>query len=350
MNVFKIVLIATIAYCSLLLSACNQKPALPEKPAVTISGAGATFPAPLYAKWIHNYSTIAPDLEISYAAVGSGEGVRRFTTGEVDFGASDAAMSDAEIKMVDRGVKLIPATAGIIVLAYNLPGLNGDLKLSRSVYLDIFMGKIKHWKDPRIQQLNPGLNLPSWEIIPVVRHDSSGTTYAFTNHLAAIGASNGSYNLKATKLMAWPSNSMVANGNEGVAGRIRITHGSIGYVEYGFAPRAGLSMAVIENKAGNFVKPSPDNGTDTLANTVALMPENLRLFMKDPEGEYSYPIVTYSWLLLYGSYPDSNKLAYLKKFIEWSLNEGQQFSSDWGFCKLPPGVVQKSIDALNSIQ
>lgn len=350
MNAKRIVLLTLIGLFACCVCSCNDQRAADKKEGVVISGAGATFPAPLYSNWIEKFSDLDPNVRISYAAVGSGEGIRRFTSGDVDFGASDAAMTDAEMKMVDRGVKLIPATAGIIVLAYNLPGLNGDLKLSRSVYLDIFTGKIKHWNDARITELNHGLNLPNSEIMLVVRHDSSGTTYAFTNHLASISKADPVNHLKATKLMVWPKNSMLANGNEGVAGRIRMTHGSIGYVEYGFAPRAGLKMAVLENKANNFVKPSPTSGRDSLANTVSVMPENLRLFIPDPDGADSYPIVTYSWLLLFSKYSDSNKLSALKKFVKWALKDGQQYSDEWGFCMLPEAVVHKALSAVESIQ
>ena len=193
---------------------------------------------------------------ISYEAVGSGEGIKRFMDQEVDFGASDAAMSDEQMTQVARGVKLIPATAGTIALACNLKGLTGPLKLPRDVYVDIFLGTIKDWNDPRLLQANPGLNLPANPIILVTRLESSGTTYALTNHLSAISPAWRDRGPGVGKLIEWPTHPMTARANEGVAGRIKITEGSMGYAEYGYAQRAGLPMAWLESKAGNFIAPN----------------------------------------------------------------------------------------------
>ena len=215
-----------------------------------LHGAGATFPAPLYKKWLEEYQKRHPDVQLSYDAIGSGEGTKRFMAGTVDFGASDAAMSDEEMAAVTRGVRLLPTVAGSIVLAYNLDGLGGDLKLTRDVYVDIFLGKIKVWDDPRIKAANARLRLPHDNIALVVRQDSSGTTYAFTNHLSAVSGQWRDHGPGVGRVIAWPGNSMVAPGNEGVAGRIKHSKGAIGYVEYGMAQRAGLTMAWLENKAG----------------------------------------------------------------------------------------------------
>ena len=194
---------------------CGQ-PATETKPAkIKIDGAGATFPYPLYKKWVYDYNAAHKDLEISYEAVGSGEGVTRFIKQEVDFGASDAALSDGEMARVERKAKLIPATAGIVVLAYNLKGLNGVLKLPREVYVAIFAGDIKKWDDPRIKQANPELNLPSLDIIPVARADGSGTTFAFTNHLSAISKAWRDRGPGVGKVVAWPAHAMLARWNEG---------------------------------------------------------------------------------------------------------------------------------------
>jgi phosphate transport system substrate-binding protein len=317
---------------------------------VQINGAGATFPEPLYKLWIDQYTKKQPDVRITYEGVGSGEGVRRFINRHVDFGASDAAMSDEEMSRVQGRVKLIPATAGIVVLAYNLENLNGELRLPRQVCVDIFLGKIKRWSDPRIKEANPGLNLPSRDIVTVTRQDSSGTTFAFTNHLSAVSEEWRNQGPGAGKLVAWPSLPMVGRGNEGVAAKIKISKGSIGYVEYGYAERGGLRMALVENGAGHFVKPGPGKCRDTLAKTASLMPENLRLFIPDPAGDESYPIVTYSWLLLYDKYPDSRKASALKSFVNWGLTEGQQYSSEFGYCPLPSEVAGRAQKALAQIQ
>jgi len=318
---------------------------------IKIRGAGATFPAPLYNKWIKEYKRTHPAIEISYDAVGSGEGIKRFIAGEVDFGASDAAMNDAQMTQVNRGVQLIPATAGIIVLAYNLPGIEGTLKLPRDVYVDIFSAKIKKWNDPRITTANPLLNLPNTNIAIVTRVESSGTTYAFTNHLSVISDEWRDRGPGVGKAIDWPGNSMSARGNEGVAARIKLSEGSIGYVEYGYAKRARLSMAWLQNHAGQMIAPSLESGRMTLVNTEKDMPENLRMFMPDPQGVDSYPIVTYSWLILHKQYPDNgNKRNQLKEFVNWGLTTGQDYSNELGYIKLSSSIIQRSTHSVDLIQ
>jgi phosphate transport system substrate-binding protein len=242
----------------------------------------------------------------------------------------------------------VPAVAGSIVLAYNLEGLGGDLKLTREVYVDIFLGKIKSWDDLRIKRINPELNLPKSDIALVVRHDISGTTYAFTNHLSAISDEWRDRGPGVGALIDWPGSAMAARGNEGVAGRVKISKGSIGYVEYGMARRSGLSMAWLENKAGQLIEPHGGTGLATLLNSP--LPENLRVFFPDPDGQDSYPIVTYSWLLLYRQYDDAEKLRELKQFVRWSLTTGQEFSESLGFVRLPPQITTRAVEALDNIR
>jgi phosphate transport system substrate-binding protein len=313
-----------------------------------LHSAGATFPAPLYKKWIEEYLKRRPEVAFTYDAVGSGEGSKQVMAGAVDFGASDAAMSDAQMAEVTRGVQLVPAVAGSIVLAYNLDGLSSDLKLTREVYVDIFLGKITSWGDLRIKRINPDLHFPKSDIALAVRQDGSGTTYAFTNHLSAISDEWRDRGPGIGTLIQWPGNAMAARGNEGVAGRIKLSKGAIGYVEYGIARRAGLSMAWLENKAGQLIEPHGGSGLATLLNTP--MPENLRIFFPDPEGQDSYPIVTYSWLLLYKQYDDAQKLAALKQFVKWCLTAGQEFNESLGYVRLPPPVIARAIAALDSIR
>jgi len=315
-----------------------------------IIGAGATFPVPLYQHWIKEFTKKHSDITLFYEAIGSGNGTRRFMAEEVDFGASDSAMTDDNITRVKRGVQLIPATAGIIVLGYNLPDVQGELRLSREVYTDIFLGKIRNWNDARIQQLNPDLKLPRLNIVTVSRSDSSGTTWAFTNHLNAVSSQWRDQGPGVGKKVDWPGNSMASRYNEGVATKINHSWGSIGYVEYGIAKRAGLKMAVLENKAGQFVKPSDTSGTITLANTSTRMPANLRMFFPDPKGRDSYPIVTYSWLLLYKSYSDRNKAEKVKRFVKWGLTEGQSYAAQYGYAPLPDSVATSALKALATVQ
>jgi phosphate transport system substrate-binding protein len=315
-----------------------------------LRGAGATFPAPLYQRWIRIFAEQYPNLQISYAVVGSGEGIRGFLAEELDFAGSDAALSDEQMAQVKRGAKLVPATAGVIVLAYHIKGLDGPLKLPREVYEDIFAGKITRWNDTRIQAANPDLNLPNQNITIVARQDSSGTTYAFTNHLSAVSQEWRDRGPGVGKVVDWPGNSMVARGNEGVASRIKVSEGSIGYIEYGFAKRLGLPMAWLENKAGHFVEPNDQSGAKALARNSQQMPENLRLLIPDPDGEDAYPILTLSWLLLYQQYPDPAKASALKQFVTFGLTEGQRYSRELGYVPLPEEIVSRCLKALENIQ
>lgn len=315
-----------------------------------VTGAGATFPAPLYKRWIEVFQKQNTDISISYDAVGSGEGIRRFLSDAVDFGASDAAMSDAQMQEAPHGAVLIPTTAGIIVLAYNLPGIEKQLKLSRQVYTDIFLGKITRWNDPAIAKDNPELQLPDMGILIVARTDSSGTTYAMTNHLAAISNEWRDSGPGVGKKIQWPGKTMLARGNEGVAHKIQISRGSIGYVEYGYATRAGLRLAELENMHGRFVEPTASSGALTLKNNLPHMPANLRLFMPDPEGDTSYPIATFSWILLRRQYKDAAKRDALVRFVEWGLTKGQDFATEFGYAALPEEVAAKGIEALKSIE
>jgi phosphate transport system substrate-binding protein len=344
---------AAAALVSALLISCggeSTEEQAASQAAIQIKGAGATFPEPLYQSWIGRYKEENPDVDFSYEGVGSGEGIKRFIAEEVDFGASDAAMKDDEIAQVQRGVKLIPVTAGMVVLAYNLPGVEGELKLPRDVYVDIFLDKVSRWDDPRIVAANPDLKLPAKLIQPIVRRDSSGTTFAFTNHLNAASPAWGEAGLKPAKLIDWPGAAMTGIGNEGVAQKVKISHGSIGYMEYGFAKRLGLPVVTLQNQAGTYVKPSAKSGRDALAAAAANLPDDLRLFLPDPAGADSYPIVSLSWILLYGSYADGAVGSALKKAMTWGLNQGQAAAEEMGYIPLPDNIVSKATEAVVGIQ
>jgi len=314
-----------------------------------LTGAGATFPAALYYKWLELYAKEHPELSIAYDAVGSGDGVARFIAGSVDFAASDAGIAPDEAGRVGRGVLVVPATAGLVVLAYNLSGLGGPLQLPRDIYADILSGAIKRWDDPRIKQANPGLKLPQRTIAVVARLDKSGTTFALTNHLSAISETWKKSPGVGTAI-EWPSGTMLARGNEGVASRIKISEGSIGYVEYGFAKRLNLAMAELQNKAGNFVAPAEASGQSALAEGAAVSGESGPVFITDPANAGSYPVVTYSWLLLYKQYPDAQKRAALQDFIGWGLRNGQEIGRPLGYIPLPPSVAAQAQGALRAIE
>ncbi len=315
----------------------------------SLHGAGSTFSAALYKRWIETYHQQHPDVSITYDAVGSGEGVRRFVAGSVDFGASDVALSDREAAEISRGAIMVASTAGMVVLAYNVPGLRGELKLPRDVYPGILSGQIRRWDDSKIQAANPGLNLPHLNIAIVARHDSSGTTFALTNHLAAISLAWREQGLGVGKLVEWPASAMLASGNEGVASRIKISEGSIGYVEYGFAKRLGLPMAVLQNKAGKFVAPDDTTGLQSIAEASAKTPAGLNQSIVDPSGANAYPIVTFSWLLLYRKYEDPQKGSAIRDFVAWGLSSGQKFSQELGYLPLPNEVADAGRQALGGV-
>jgi phosphate transport system substrate-binding protein len=305
-----------------------------------LTGSGASFPYPIYSNWFKAYSRATPGVIVDYQAKGSGAGIRDLINGTVDFAASDAAMSDAEIAEMPEGVALLPLTAGAIVVAYNVPGLNVPLKLGRDVYPDIFLGRITRWDDPRLQAENPDARLPDLPITVVRRADSSGTTYAFTKHLAAVSPA-WAEGPGIGKTVVWPDSDKIvaAPKNDGVTATIRQTPGAIGYIEYGYARFAKVPMAALENQAGRHVSPSLESGRAAL--TDARLPDDLRIWLPDPPGEAAYPIVTYSWLLL-----DRRRLASehgpaLRDLIEYCLTTGQGVADRMGYIPLPEAVVAR---------
>ncbi|WP_246105776.1 phosphate ABC transporter substrate-binding protein PstS [Rosistilla ulvae] len=315
---------------------------------VKLTGSGASFPFPLYDRWFKEYSRAHDDVQIDYQAKGSGAGIKDFTNGTVDFGASDAAMTDEEIAEVGQGVQLLPMTAGEVVLAYNLPGVE-ELKLSRDAYTGIFLGKVTNWTDPLIADANPGAKLPDEDITVVRRADSSGTTFVFTQHLSAISEewANGP---GTGKTVVWPdSDKIVASPkNDGVTATITQTPGAIGYIEYGYAKLTKLAMASLENKAGNFVLPSLESGQAALSNVE--MPADLRAWLPDPPGDQAFPIVSYTWLLCYKKYEDPKQAEALKEVVKYCLTDGQKISDEMGYVPLPEDVVAKVTAALDAIQ
>jgi phosphate transport system substrate-binding protein len=320
---------------------------------VELTGAGASFPAPLYQAWFVELNKKYSNLKVNYQSVGSSAGVEQFTKGTVEFGASDVAMKDEEIKKIpaDKGVLLLPVTAGTIVLAYNLPDVTNSprgesiLKLPRAVYTSILLGKIKSWDDPAIAKANPGAKLPKEEIKVIYRADGSGTTGVFTKHLSAV-SSEWKTQVGNGKSVKWPVG-IGAKGNEGVIAQIQQTPGSIGYVEYGYAKQNKLNFASLENKAQQFVAATPESAAKTLASVT--LPENLRTFISDPEGADSYPIVTYTWILVHKKYADAGKAKAVEATIEYALTDGQKIAAELGYVPLPANVIAKVAAAVDQI-
>jgi phosphate transport system substrate-binding protein len=308
--------------------------------ATELHGAGATFPAPLYKAWIERFQKDHPGVILSYEPVGSGEGLARFASGAVDFAASDVAAPTMGDERSEGVGAQFPVTAGMVAIAYNLQGVAGQLKLPREVYTRIFQGKIRRWDDPDIAAANPHLRLPGADIAVIARQDSSGTTFAFTNHLAAIGPSWSESGLGVGKKVSWPSSMTLAQGNEGVASLIKTREGAIGYVEYGFAKRFGLKVASLENKEGRFVPPSPESGAAAINLSAYLGLESLKASILDPSGAGAYPIVSYSWLLLHWDYPE-DRLRIVSSFVDFILAEGQKMALDLGYVPLPAPVAYR---------
>ncbi len=318
----------------------------PEKAQyVKLQGAGASFPAPLYTRWFKTYGQNHQNIQIDYQSVGSGSGVKAVIDRTVDFGASDAAMTEEEIARVPGGVQLLPMTAGEIVLTYNLEGVQG-LKLTRKAYTAIFLGQITKWNDPRIAAANPGVKLPNTPMNVVVRADSSGTTFVFTKHLSEISPEFAK-SPGTNKMPAWPVGTR-SKGNEGVTASVKTTPGSIGYIEYGYAASQKLPMAALENKSGAFIAPTSASGQAALAS--ATMPDDMIVWMPDPEGAESYPIVTYTWLILYKQYPDAKKLETLRDFVNFAVTDGQKNSEALGYIPLPANVVEKVKAAVGNVK
>ena len=332
-----------------MLGACNNEttPLGQEDQELnaSLTGAGASFPAPLYQRWSSEYNQVEPSVQVSYQSVGSDAGVEQFTQGTVDFGASDVAMSEEEIQAVDGNVVFAPMTAGGIVLAYNLPGVD-TLQLSREVYTEILLGNITNWSDPAIAEINEGVELPDQEITVVYRSDGSGTTGVFTKHLSEISP-DFETQVGSGKTVEWPVG-VGAKGNEGITAQILQTEGALGYIEYGYAKTQEIAVASLENQAGNYVEATAESMAETLS--AVELPDNLVSFITDPAGEESYPIVTYSWLLLYPEYDDENKLEALQGFLNWSLTEGQQFSEELGYIPLPENVVDRVEEKIETLE
>jgi phosphate transport system substrate-binding protein len=326
--------------------ACNKTPttaAAGGGNGVKLQGAGASFPAPLYTKWFKTFGSTRPDVQVDYQSVGSGSGVKSVIDKTVDFGASDAAMTEEEIGRVQGGVQLIPMTAGSIVIAYNLPEVK-DLKLSRKAYAGIFQGKINKWNDPEIAKANPGAKLPSKAINVVVRADSSGTSFVFTKHLSAISPEFEKA-VGVNKMPNWPVGTK-SKGNEGVTASLMSTPGSIGYIEYGYAKSQNVPFAQLENRAGKYVSATTASGQAALAS--AELPADLIVWNSDPGGDDAYPIVTYTWQIFYKKY-DPKKLPAVQELIKYQLGDGQKESEALGYIPLPQNVVAKGLAAASNI-
>lgn len=319
--------------------------AVNETTPVRLVGAGASFPNPLYQRWASEYNKLHPNVQISYQSVGSGAGVKQYLARTVDFGASDAPLTQEERQKFTSQYKnepiQVPMTGGAVVFAYNLGGNVENLRLSRDAYCGIVTGEITSWNDPRITQENAGVNLPNTPIAFVHRSDGSGTNFIFTNHLT-----NACPNWKAGagKSVAWPVGTG-AKGNEGITAQIQQTQGSIGYVEYSYANENKLNMATLENKSGQYIQPTPEAASRALEGQK--VPQDFALLIPDPTAAQSYPIVGLTWLLLYNNYDNPQKAAALKNFVNWALVNGDKYAVELGYLPLSDEVAQRVESTVN---
>jgi phosphate transport system substrate-binding protein len=307
----------------------------------SLSGAGATFPAPLYQRWFSEYNKENPGVQISYQSVGSGAGVKQYLARTVDFGASDAPLTDEERQEFQSKYNAepiqVPMTGGAVVMAYNLGGEVQNIRLSRQAFCGIVNGEITQWNAPEIAQTNEGVNLPNQPITFVHRSDGSGTTFIFTNHVQAACPT---WKAGAAKSVSWPTG-IGAKGNEGVTAQIQQTQGAVGYVEYAYANENNLSMAALENQAGEIVEPSPESASVALEGQE--IPEDYALEVPDPTAKEAYPIVGLTWLLLYPQYDDASKLQALKNFIPWAYNQGDQYAQELGYIAVPDEISERVV-------
>ncbi|MBD1843508.1 phosphate ABC transporter substrate-binding protein PstS [Cyanobacteria bacterium FACHB-63] len=310
--------------------------------AVTLNGAGATFPALLYERYISEFKKKNPNLSVNYQAIGSGGGIRQTIAGVVDFGASDAAMTDADMQKVNRGVMLVPTAGGAVTPIFNLPGVS-NLKLSREALPEIFAGRITRWNDPKIAKDNPGVNLPNSEIKTVVRADGSGTTFIFTNHLSSVSPYfKGRVGVGTAP--KWTTNPLKGRGNPGVAALVQKTPGSIGYVEHSYAEKNKIAMAAVQNKKGEFLTPSVDSANKALS--TVKFPDNFRVFEGDPAD--GYPITGLTWIMVYRQYDSAEKSNAVKQWVEYILTEGQNLNAQLGFTRIPPEVAQRALQQVRN--
>jgi phosphate transport system substrate-binding protein len=314
-----------------------------------LTGAGATFPYPLYSKWFNEYAT-ATGVKINYQSIGSGGGIRQLSEQTVDFGATDAPMSDAELAKAKGGAVLhIPTVLGAVVVTYNIPGLARSLRLDGRTLADVFLGKITKWNDARIAALNPGVRLPATDILVVHRSDGSGTSYVFTDYLATVSQAWAAAPGRG-KEVQWPVG-LGATGTEGVAGQVKQLAGSIGYVELAYAKQNKLAYADLKNAKGQFVAPSIEAVTAAAAGAAAKLPSNTdyRVSIVNAAGAGAYPISSFTWLLVYKAQTDAAKGKKLVDFVRWALTHGEKSAAALDYAPLPAAMARQLVRQLGTV-
>jgi phosphate transport system substrate-binding protein len=342
MSVSKIVVWLSAVVLLLATVACNNNGG-----SVTLQGAGASFPSPLYQKWLSEYGKLHANVKIDYQSIGSGGGIKQLKEQTVDFGASDAPMTDADLKSAPGEILHVPTVLGAVVITYNLAGMKQPLRFSPEALADIFLGKIKKWNDPKIAADNPGVTLPTSDITVIHRSDSSGTSAVFTDYLSKVSP-EWKEKVGAGVSPSWPIG-IGGKGNEGVTGQVKNTPNTIGYIELVYAVKNNLPVAHIKNASGNFIEPSIDAVTAAAAASAASMPDDLRVSITNAAGPQAYPISSYTYILVYKNQKDAAKGKALVDFLWWGIHDGETFGKELQYAPLPADVVKKAETKINAV-
>ncbi len=319
---------------------------------LSINGAGATFPYPMYSKWFDEYHKKNTNIEINYQSIGSGGGIKQVTEGTVDFGATDGPMNDEQLKAYQdkhgSGILHFPTVLGAVVPTYNIPGVTAELNFTPEALAGIFLGKITKWNDPAIADANKGVKLPAEDIVVVHRADGSGTTYCWTDYLSKV---SDEWKTKVGKggSVNWPVG-LGGKGSEGVTGTVRNTPNSITYVELIYAESNKIPYGSVKNSAGAFVKASLAAVSAAAAGAAKEMPDDFRVSITNAPGKAAYPISTFTWLLIPEKFSDAAKRDAIKGFVKWALEDGQNYAEALSYAKLPKEVVSKEMKAISKIQ
>jgi phosphate transport system substrate-binding protein len=313
-----------------------------------VNGAGATFPYPIYSKWFDEYHKLHPGAQINYQSIGSGGGIRQLEAGTVDFGASDQPMNEEQLAKSKNKPLHFPTVLGAVVATYNLPGLNRELNFTPEALAGVFLGKIKKWNDPALKSANPGVPLPSNDIMLVHRSDGSGTSFIWTDYLSKTSPEWKSQVGSGTSVN-WPAG-LGAKGNEGVAGMVKQTPYSLGYVELIYALQNKMPYGRVRNAAGAFVKPELASVTAAAAGAAASMPDDFRVSITNAPGKDAYPISSFTWLLIPSRIQDPAKKKILVEFLRWMLGAGQAMAEPLSYAPLPQRVVAKELKAIAAVQ
>ena len=331
---------------SLALAALTAVPALAQK--VQINGAGATFPYPIYSKWFSEYNKLHPDIEINYQSIGSGGGIRQLTNETVFFGATDGPMTDEQQQAAPGRVLHFPAVLGGDVPIYNIPGVDAELEFTGPLLADIFLGKVAKWNDPAITKLNPGVKLPGSDITVAHRADGSGTTYIWVDYLSKVSP-EWKRKVGIATSVNWPVG-LGGKGNEGVAGLVKQTPGSIGYVELIYALQNKISYGSVQNMDGEFVRCTLDSVTAAAAAAAKQIPRDFRVSITNAPGKGVYPISSFTWLLFYENPKDKKSARIMVDFMKWALTSGQKYTRDLGYAPIPESVIALEMEALKGIK